>query len=371
MNWDAVPMTSGVLSGIRIVEVAGIGPGPFCGMLLADLGAEVVLVERQEQDVDPLVDLGRAAIVHRGKRSIELDLKNSASIEILLRLLETADGLIEGLRPGVMERLGLGPDICLARNPRLAYGRITGWGQEGPLSQSAGHDLNYVGLSGALWYAGQPGEPPVTPPTLIGDVGGGALYLAIGLLAAILHVRHGGTGQVIDAAIVDGSAHLTSILLSLRAAGRMPTERGKGVLDGSHWSNSYRCADGRDICVQPFEPRFYRILLEKIGLEGDPDFNEQLNPTRWPEQRRKLAAHFASRPRAEWLALLDGSDACYAPVLSPEEASRHPHLAARGTYLEIDKLLQAAPAPRFSRGNVAPGPVPERGADTASILASL
>jgi len=361
----------GVLSGIRIVEIAGIGPGPFCGMLLADLGAELILVERQEQDADPLVELGPAAIVHRGKRSIALDLKDPASIETVLRLVETADGLIEGMRPGVMERLGLGPDVCLARNPRLAYGRVTGWGQEGPLAQTAGHDLNYVGLSGALWYAGQPGEPPVAPPTLTGDVGGGGLYLAIGLLASILHVRQGGMGQIIDAAIVDGSAHLTSLLLSLRAAGRMPTERGKGVLDGSHWSNSYRCADGRDVCIQTLEPRFYRIMLEKIGLAGDPDFKEQFDPSRWPEQRRKLAAHFASRPRDEWLALLDGSDACYAPILSPEEAARHPHLAARSTYLEIDGMLAAAPAPRFSGGDVAPGSVPCRGADTAAILASL
>jgi len=361
----------GVLSGIRIVEIAGIGPGPFCGMLLADLGAEVILVERHEQDADPLVELGPAAIVHRGKRSIALDLKDPASIETVLRLVETADGLIEGMRPGVMERLGLGPNLCLARNPRLAYGRVTGWGQEGPLAQSAGHDLNYVGLSGALWYAGQPGEPPVAPPTLTGDIGGGGLYLAIGLLASILHVRQGGTGQIIDAAIVDGSAHLTSLLLSLRAAGRMPTERGKGVLDGSHWSNSYRCADGRDVCIQALEPRFYRIMLEKIGLAGDPDFKEQFDPSQWPEQRRKLAAHFASRPRDEWLALLDGSDACYAPILSPEEAARHPHLAARSTYLEIDGMLAAAPAPRFSGGDVAPGSVPCRGADTAAILASL
>jgi len=361
----------GVLSGIRIVEIAGVGPGPFCGMLLADLGAEVILVERQEQDADPLVELGPASIVHRGKRSIALDLKDPASIEIVLRLVETADGLIEGMRPGVMERLGLGPDVCLARNPRLAYGRVTGWGQEGPLAQLAGHDLNYVGLSGALWYAGQPGEPPVAPPTLTGDVGGGGLYLAIGLLASILHVRQGGMGQTIDAAIVDGSAHLTSLLLSLRAAGRMPTERGKGVLDGSHWSNSYRCADGRDVCIQALEPRFYQIMLEKIGLAGDPDFKEQFDPSQWPEQRLKLAAHFASRPRDEWLALLDGSDACYAPVLSPEEAARHPHLAARNTYLEIDGMLAAAPAPRFSGGDVAPGPVPCRGADTAAILASL
>jgi crotonobetainyl-CoA:carnitine CoA-transferase CaiB-like acyl-CoA transferase len=361
----------GVLSGIRIVEIASIGPGPFCGMLLADLGAEVILVERPEQDSDPMVELGPAAIVHRGKRSIELDLKHPTSIEVVLRLVETADGLIEGMRPGVMERLGLGPDVCFARNPRLAYGRMTGWGQEGPLAQSAGHDLNFLGLSGALWYAGQPGEPPVAPPTLAGDVGGGALYLAIGLLATILHVRQGGTGQIIDAAIVDGSAHLTSLLLSLRAAGRLPTERGKGLLDGPHWSNSYRCADGRDICVQAMEPRFYRILIERIGLAGDPDFNGQFDSSRWPEQRRKLAAHFASRPRDEWLALLDGSDACYAPVLSPEEAARHPHMAARGTYMEIDGVLQAAPAPRFSGGDVAPRPVPCRGADTASIIASL
>jgi acetyl-CoA hydrolase len=211
----------------------------------------------------------------------------------------------------------------------------------------------------------------VAPPTLTGDVGGGGLYLAIGLLASILHVRQGGVGQVIDAAIVDGSAHLTSLLLSLRAARRMPTERGKGILDGAHWSNSYRCADGRDICVQALEPRFYRILLEKIGLAEDHDFDEQFDPSRWPEQRLKLAAHFASRPRDAWLALLDGTDACCGPILSPDEAARHPHIAARGTYMEVDGMLTAAPAPRFSGGNVFPGPVPSRGADTESILAGL
>ena len=234
----------GVLDGIRIVEIAGIGPGPFCGMLLADMGAEVILVERAGAKGGDLLDLGKSAIVNRGKRSLALNLKDQGAIDAVLRLIDGADALIEGMRPGVLERLGLGPEICLARNARLVYGRMTGWGQEGPLAQAAGHDLNYIALSGALWFSGEPGRPPLAPPTLIGDLGGGALYLAMGVLAGILNARRTGTGQVVDAAIVDGSANLMNPLLSAHAAGQQPFERGRGLLDGPHWSGTYCCSDG-------------------------------------------------------------------------------------------------------------------------------
>ena len=230
----------GVLDGIRVVEIAGIGPGPFCGMLLADMGADVILVERVSGSTGDPLNMGKNAIVNRGKRSLALDLKDARAIDAVLKLVERADALIEGMRPGVMERLGLGPDSCLARNPKLVYGRMTGWGQSGPLAQTAGHDLNFIALSGALWYSGEPGKPPLAPPTLVGDMGGGALYLAMGLLAGILNVQRGGAGQVVDAAVVDGSASLMNLLLSLHAAGQMPIERGRGILDGPHWCGTLR-----------------------------------------------------------------------------------------------------------------------------------
>ena len=353
---------------MRVLEIAGIGPGPFCGMLLADLGADVVLVERAEPGAEDF-DLGPAAICHRGKRSIALDLKSPGGLETVLGLVEKADALIEGMRPGVMERLGLGPEACLARNPRLAYGRVTGWGQEGPLAHAAGHDLNYLALSGALWYSGQPGAPPLTPPTIVGDVGGGALYLAIGLLAAVMSARETGRGQVIDAAIVDGSAHMLGLLMTLRAAGQLQMGRGRSLLDGPHWYQSYRCADGRFVSVGALEPRFYAILLEKLGLADDPEFTNGYEPTAWPDLKERFAAFFAKRSRDEWCALLEGSDACFAPVLDPEEAAGHPHMKARGTYLETGGQLQPAPAPRFSGTPAsAPGAVPRRGADAEAIL---
>lgn len=337
----------GPLAGLRVLEIAGIGPAPFCGMLLADLGAEVVLVERRQRD-DETVQLGPAAIFHRGKRATALDLKSKEDVETVLRLVEHADALIEGMRPGVMERLGLGPDVCLARNPRLAYGRMTGWGQEGPLAQAAGHDINYIALSGALWYSGQAGEPPMTPPTLVGDVGGGALYLAIGILAAVMSARQTGRGQVVDTAIIDGSAHMMNLLMSVRAAGRMQNARGVSLLDGPHWYSTYRCADGRFVSVGALEPKFYQLLRERLGLDDDPIFADGFDPATWPVLKRRLAELFAKRSRDEWCALLEGSDACFAPVLDPDEASVHPHMAARGVYREVDGFLQAAPAPRFS-----------------------
>jgi len=359
----------GVLSGLRVVEIGGLGPAPFCGMLLADLGADVVLVERPSgQGGDPLA-LGRNAIVNRGKRSLALDLKDPEAVDAVLHLVDGADALIEGLRPGVMERLGLGPDACLARNPRLVFGRMTGWGQHGPLAPAAGHDINYIALSGALWFAGRPGEPPMAPPTLVGDLGGGALYLAMGVLAALLSARGTGVGQVVDAAIVDGSANLMNLLLSAHAAGQQPFERGRGLLYGPHWYGTYACADGHFVSVGALETRFNALLFDKLGLADDPDFRDAYDSRRWPRLRQRLAELFASRPRAHWVGLLEGSDACFAPVLTPAEALMHPHLAARGVYTVRDGVLQAAPAPRFSATpSGEPGGVPSRGEHGADLL---
>jgi alpha-methylacyl-CoA racemase len=361
----------GVLSGVRIVEIAGIGPGPFCGMLLADMGAEVILVERSGAKGD-MLDLGKNTIVNRGKRSVALDLKDPQAIEAVLRLIDRADGLIEGMRPGVMERLGLGPEVCLQRNPRLVYGRMTGWGQTGPIAQAAGHDLNYIALSGALWYGGEPGRPPLAPPTLVGDLGGGALYLAMGLLAGILRARSTGQGQVVDAAIVDGSANMMNLLLSLHAAGQQPMERGKGLLDGPHWSGSYTCADGLFVSVQALEPQFNALLFTKLGLGENPEFQKPYDPRLWPLLRERLVALFASQPRQHWVDLLEGTDACFAPVLTPREAMNHPHMAARGVYAEHEGVLQAAPAPRFSATpSVNNSTVAARGADTEAVLRQI
>jgi alpha-methylacyl-CoA racemase len=359
----------GVLSGLRVVEIAGLGPAPFCGMLLADMGADVVLVERGDKSgADPL-SLGRNAIVNRGKRSIALDLKNPAAVDAVLRLVDGADALVEGMRPGVMERLGLGPDACLARNPRLVYGRMTGWGQDGPLAHAAGHDINYIALSGALWFSGAPDAPPMAPPTLVGDLGGGALYLAMGMLAALLSARGTGVGQVIDAAIVDGSANLMNLLLSAHAAGQLPFERGQGLLDGPHWYGSYACGDGLFVSVAALEPQFNTLLFARLGLADDPDFRNAYDARRWPRLRERLAALFATQPRAHWVALLEGSDACFAPVLTPRDALAHPHMAAREVYSERDGVLQAAPAPRFSATpSAVPGAVPSRGEHGAEIL---
>lgn len=358
----------GVLSGVRIIEIAGIGPGPFCGMLLADMGAEVILVERAGKGGD-LLDMGQHTIVNRGKRSVALDLKNPAAIEAVLKLIDSADGLIEGMRPGVMERLGLGPEVCLARNPRLVYGRMTGWGQSGPLAQAAGHDLNYIALSGALWFSGEAGQPPLAPPTLVGDLGGGALYLAMGLLAGMLSARSTGTGQVVDAAIVDGSANLMNLLLSAHSAGQQPLERGCGLLDGPHWARSYACADGHFISVQALEPQFNALLFSKLGLAADQAFQKPYDPRNYGPLALRLADLFASQPRQYWVDLLEGTDACFAPVLTPAEALAHPHMAARGIYSKTNDVLQAAPAPRFSAmpaGEIAA--VPQRGEHSAEIL---
>jgi len=333
-----------ILSGIKIIEIEGIGPGPFCGMLLADLGADVIAVERPGAGQFPKSD---ALITKRGKRIINLDLKDADDKEKLFLLIKSADGLIEGMRPGVMERLGLGPDICRKINPKLAYGRITGWGQEGPLSHAAGHDLNYIALSGALWYSGKPGDPPFAPPSLVGDVAGGALYMAIGMLAAIMKARETGKGDVIDAAMIDGSAHMMNLLLTAKQFGGLQNERGKSMLDGPHWYDSYECKDGDFITIGSLEPKFYALLIQTLELTDDPDFAGQMDPSAWPNQKAKLSAIIKGKTQSEWCELMEGTDICFAPVLNPDQAADHPHMAARNVYSKERGAIEAMPAPRF------------------------
>ena len=359
-----------MLEGLRFLEVAGLGPAPFCGMLFADLGADVVLVDRREVDPE-WTGLGEASIVDRGKRSIALDFKSPADVATFMRLVEWADVLVEGFRPGVMEKLGVGPAECHQRNPRLVYGRATGWGQTGPMAHMAGHDMNYIALSGALWYASPPGERPVTPASLVGDVPGG-LYLAVGLLAAVMKARASGKGCVVDGAIFDSNAHMMSLLLALRQRDAMRTPRGQSQLDGSHWSRTYLCAGGGFVSVQCFEPKFYRIFLARLGLQADPQFREQFNVQKWPEQSARLEQLFATRTREQWSEVFGDSDACFAPVLDPDEAAAHPHNAARRAYVDVDGVLQAAPAPRFSgEPPWQHRPSPHRGQHAREILASL
>lgn len=355
-------MREGPLTGLRIVEFTGIGPGPFCGMLLSDLGADVVRIDRKNGP-------NPREVYERGRRSVALDLKNREAVEICLKLLERADACFEGFRPGVMERLGLGPDVALARNPKLVYGRMTGWGQTGPLAQAAGHDINYIALSGALHAIGT-AEKPTPPLNLVGDFGGGSLYLVMGLLAGIIHARETGVGQVVDCAIVEGAASLMTLFHGLKATGRWSNERAANGLDGgAHYYNTYRCADGKWISVGPIEPQFYAILLDKAQI-SDPEFAQQSDRACWPALRDKMAAIFAARSRAEWCALLEGSDACFAPVLDLDEAPLHPHNVARDSYVEVDGLVQPGPAPRFSRTpGAVQGPPPVLGAHTDEALA--
>jgi len=334
-----------VLDGIRIIEIEGLGPGPFAAMLLADLGAEVIVVHRAGGGS---VVTSEKSLLDRGKRSIELDLKNPADIEIAKQLIASADGLIEGFRPGVMENLGLGPEVCHALNPALVFGRMTGWGQDGPRSTTAGHDLNYIATSGALYYASEPQDAPFTPPTLVGDVGGGALYLVIGILSAILKSRETGKGCVVDAAIVDGSAHMMNLLMALGQNGGLSETRGQSLIDGPHWCHSYACADGGYLSIQCLEPKFYAIFLDLLGLTGEAMFKSQYDRALWPDQTAALGAIFASLPLSHWATLFAGSDACVAPVLSPQAAAKDPHMVARNVWQTRDGTLQATAAPRFS-----------------------
>lgn len=359
-----------MLQGIRIIEVEGLGPAPFASMLLADLGADVIVVHRKGGAVTP--GMPKKALLDRGKRSIALDLKDKDDIKTFKKLVATADGLIEGFRPGVMEKLGIGPEVCHAVNPKLVFGRMTGWGQEGPLSQAAGHDLNYISMSGAGWYAGNAGDAPFTPPTLVGDIGGGAMYLVVGILSGILNARATGQGTVVDNAIYDGSAHMMNLLLTLRQSGNFPTERGQALLDGPHWSRCYHCADGGYISVQCLEPKFYAVFLEILGLSEAEEFQHQFERKAWPELTEKLAAIFARRTRDDWAVDFVGTDACVAPVLNPEEAMAHPMNDARKTWHEVDGVLQAAPAPRFSTSRAwTPKESPDRGQHGQEILAEL
>jgi len=361
-DWGIEVMT--VLAGLKVVEFEGIGPGPFCGMLFADLGADVIAIERAGA-----MSAGKSAVFRRGKRSIALNLKKSLHKEAAIKIVSTADAIIEGYRPGVMERLGLGPDVLCGANKKLVYGRLTGWGQNGPLSQTAGHDINYTGLSGAAWYAGAVGEAPLPPPTLVGDIGGGSLYLAIGILSAVLKAREGGRGSVVDAAIVDGSAHMMNLLMSLRAAGGLPEERGQSILDGGHFYGTYQCSDGRYISIGPLEPQFYVQLLEKLGLTGNEVLINQFAVENWLENKKKFEEIFLSRTMKEWQNLLEGTDVCFAPILSPDEARYHPHMQSRDIYREVDGVLQTAAAPRFD-GVVPADPKPpvSSGANTNDVL---
>ncbi|WP_027194358.1 CaiB/BaiF CoA transferase family protein [Paraburkholderia sprentiae] len=360
----------GPLAGVRIVELAGIGPGPMTAMLLADLGATVLRIERRQP-----VKLGierplRYNLLLRNRRTIALDLKDPAAVELVLTLVERADALIEGFRPGVTERLGLGPQPCLERNPKLAYGRITGWGQQGPLAQYAGHDLNYIAITGVLNAIGRRGQPPSIPLNLIGDYAGGSLYLAMGLLSAILHARNGGAGQIVDAAIVDGTANLATTFFGMQAAGIWCDGRGTNITDsGSHFYDVYECADGKWITVGPIEDKFYLELLRLLDIDPQT-LGTQLDASNWPAARALFALKFKSRTREQWSALLEHTDACFAPVLSWTEAPGHAHLKARGTFIEVDGIVQPAPAPRFSATVPAKPTAPEAPA-AATIDAAL
>ena len=287
-------------------------------------------------------------LLERGKTIITADLKTEGGVANVLAFIKDADCLIEGMRPGVMEKLGLGPKDVHAQNPALIYGRVTGWGQDGPLSHVAGHDINYAALSGALWYGGQPGQPPFSPPSLLADIGGGALYLTIGILSALLHARTTGEGQVIDAAMVDGSAHMMNLLLSLMPFGQLQETRGQSLLDGPHWYNSYICADGEFITIGSLEPKFYALLLDKLELSDDAGFQAQMNAKNWPDLTRRLDRIFRTKTQAEWCEIMEGTDICFAPVLSPMKAAEHPHIKARGIYREEHGGLRAVTAPRFS-----------------------
>jgi len=360
----------GPLAGIKIIELAGLGPCPMCAMLLADLGATVLRIDRK----DP-VELGlkrplRFDLLRRSRRAIPLDLKSAEAIKLVLRLVEDADVLIEGFRPGVAERLGLGPESCRERNPRLVYGRVTGWGQSGPLKDAAGHDLNYIAVTGVLNAIGRHGQPPSLPLNLIGDFGGGALYLALGVVAGILEARQSGKGQVVDAAMVDGVASLATMFYGFQAAGMLSEERGSNAIDsGSHFCNVYECADGRWVAVSPTEGRFHAELLRRLGI-APAEIGDQMDRKSWPNAYRVLAEKFKTKTRDEWCALLEGTDACFAPVLSWSEAPQHAHLRARGTFVEIEGVTQPAPAPRFSRTTL-DAPYPPQEITSANTDAAL
>jgi alpha-methylacyl-CoA racemase len=364
---------TGALEGIRIIEIAGIGPAPFAGMMLADHGAEVIRVDRPGGTRGGVPTAREADVLARSRASIVLDLKSAEGAAVFRDLCATADALIEGFRPGVMERLGLGPDQLLAANPRLVYGRMTGWGQDGPYAQSAGHDINYIALAGVLNGIGRAGEKPVPPANLIGDFGGGGMILAFGVLAAIIAAGRTGRGQVVDCAMSEGAALLSAMLWGFKAQGHWHDTRGVNTLDGgAPYYDSYETADGKHIAFGPIEPQFYAEFCRRAGLDGDPAFSGQLDPSNWPALKQRLEEVFAAGTRDEWCTLLEGSDACFAPVLSMDEAPHHPHNRARSVFAAIGGVTQPMPAPRFSATPAAdpeaPGPA---GRESRAILAGL
>ena len=341
---------AGPLAGFKVIEIAGIGPGPFCAMMLADMGAEVLRVDRAQAVSGGSPDTPPADILNRGRRSIGVDLKNPDGVETILRLVENADALLEGFRPGVAERLGIGPDACQARNPRLVYGRMTGWGQEGPYAQEAGHDINYIALAGALDPLGRNGERPMFPLNLLGDFGGGGMLLAFGIVCALLETQRSGEGQVVDAAMVDGAAVLTTFIHGLRAMGVWNDERGTNLLDsGAYFYEVYETSDGKHISLGSLEPQFYAALVEQSGLDKAGELPWQHDKTHWPEMKERLAAIIKTKTRDEWCEIMEGHDVCFAPVLSMTEAPDHPHNQHRQTFVEVAGIKQPAPAPRFSR----------------------
>ena len=334
----------GPLTGFQITELAGIGPGPFCGMMLADMGAEVIRVDRAGSSNRRNID-----VLNRGRKSIAVDLKSPAGKELVLKLCESADGLFEGFRPGVTERLGIGPEECLGRNEKLVYGRMTGWGQDGPMASAAGHDINYIALSGALGAIGNKGGKPVPPLNLVGDFGGGGMLLAFGMVCGMLEAQKSGKGQVVDSAMVDGAATLMSMFFTMRAAGIWKDERASNMLDGgAHFYDTYETSDGGYISLGSIEPQFYALLVEKAGLDAE-DFSAQMDQSRWPEFKEKLTTVFKSKTRDEWCDIMEGSDVCFAPVLGLGEVADHPHNKARETFVEMDGVVQPAPSPRFNR----------------------
>jgi alpha-methylacyl-CoA racemase len=352
----------GPLQGIKVVEFAGIGPGPFTAMLLSDMGADVVRIDRKGGRTP-----SKGEITYRGRPAIALDIKKPEAVEAALKLIESADALIEGFRPGVMERNGLGPDVCLKRNPKLVYGRMTGWGQTGPLAMAAGHDINYIALTGALHGIGNHGKKPVPPLNLVGDFGGGALYMAFGVVCGLLEAKKSGKGQVIDTAMTDGASSLMAMFYGMSAMGAWKDERGQNLLDsGAHFYDTYETKDGKYIALGSIEPQFYKELLEKAGL-SDPAFQAQMDRNAWPALKEKLTAAIKTKTRDEWDKAMLGSDVCYAPVLSLAEAPKHPHNVARKTFVEVDGVMQPAPAPRFSRTEPAIQSGP-KGADNEGTL---
>ncbi|MCC2596985.1 CoA transferase [Pusillimonas sp. MFBS29] len=346
---------SATLQGLRIIEMVGLGPAPFAAMMLADHGAEVVRIHPAKRKADfPLLDT-RFDVLARGRKSLAVDLRAPAGSELLLELISNADGLIEGFRPGVMERLGLSPEVCLARNPKLVYGRMTGWGQTGPLANQVGHDLNYLGITGALHAIGPADGPPTVPLNYVADFGGGGMLLAFGMVAALLAVRGGGSGQVVDAAMTDGVGLLSSMFWGFRAGGAWPNGRGQNLLDGgAYFYATYACADGRYLAVACVEKRFHDILVERLALEPE-EFTHDRQPARWPSLRQKLAELFATKPRDHWVSLFEGTDGCVTPILDWSEAVAHPHATRRNAFVDVEGVIQPAPAPRFS---ATPAPMP-------------